>query len=364
MTDMRSSWFTRAFGVAEADLVAKVQSGEVPWDASKKKLNGRHVGDWSFETLDTMRRRGIEAAATVFGSGGKGLVNGKAVLKFDHVKGDAQQLHLERPNCMFQVASQFNCLEFISPASTPENGITDYSWDHTQGPVCAIQCPAAAFFRNYLVPMKDGIPGQTHDRQLNALSDLETELLKLTGQRYWNMHGGYLCMPIDRLQEFNGTLEALRQKDSSICEHLKGKVRIGVGYGSEVFSNARKPGHLVGQAFCSAPAITYSSCSDRAAWMGLSRLILEAEYEATLWASVIYMAENPSVTNQTKTYLTSVGGGVFGNSPEWIAASIRKALDKMREHKIGIHVSLVHFQELDKTMLAELEDIHEQFSPR
>eukprot|EP01045_Picozoa_sp_COSAG04_P042458 COSAG04_NODE_13423_length_606_cov_210.532544_1_plen_48_part_10 len=48
---------------------------------------------------------------------------------------------------MFQVASQFNCLEMVSPGDQPEAGITRYALDHTQGPVCAMACPAGTVYR-------------------------------------------------------------------------------------------------------------------------------------------------------------------------------------------------------------------------
>jgi hypothetical protein len=43
---------------------------------------------------------------------------------------------------LFQVASQFNVLEMVSPDVGPEAGVTIYENDHTQGPACAIACPA------------------------------------------------------------------------------------------------------------------------------------------------------------------------------------------------------------------------------
>ena len=48
---------------------------------------------------------------------------------------------------MFQVASQFNVLEMVSPDVGPEAGVTGYQHDKTQGPACAMSCPAATVFR-------------------------------------------------------------------------------------------------------------------------------------------------------------------------------------------------------------------------
>ncbi len=53
---------------------------------------------------------------------------------------DVQQLHIKKTNAgsLFQVASQFNLLEMVSPNVTPEQGVGRYENDRTQGPACAI----------------------------------------------------------------------------------------------------------------------------------------------------------------------------------------------------------------------------------
>ena len=49
----------------------------------------------------------------------------------------------EYEGALFQVASQFNALEMISPTVTPEEGATRYEHDRTQGPACAMAAGAA-----------------------------------------------------------------------------------------------------------------------------------------------------------------------------------------------------------------------------
>ena len=73
---------------------------------------------------------------------------------------------------VFQLASQFNGLEFVSPTAIPERGITIYEDDRTQGPRAAMACPAGTAFRNYFVKMPNGQTGQTHDNQINNLAKL------------------------------------------------------------------------------------------------------------------------------------------------------------------------------------------------
>src|SRR3984893_13445510 len=90
-------------------------------------------------------------------------------LKVSVVTGDVRQMHQSPKNAgaLFQVASQFNLLEMVSPAVTPEHGVTRYQDDHTQGPACAIAAGAATIYRNYFAPVGGGL-GQTAKRQFDG----------------------------------------------------------------------------------------------------------------------------------------------------------------------------------------------------
>ncbi|MBY4594626.1 hypothetical protein K3217_03625 [bacterium BD-1] len=99
----------------------------------------------------------------------------------------------EYEGALFQVASQFNALEMISPTVTPEEGVTRYACDRTQGPACAMAAGAATTYRNYFVPVGDQI-GQTALRQLDGLADIGAELSRALGRPVsdlWSMQNGY-----------------------------------------------------------------------------------------------------------------------------------------------------------------------------
>ena len=68
--------------------------------------------------------------------------------------GESRGMHTlpENHNAVIQAASQFNLLEFPGPRNLPEDGITGYIYDRTQGPACAIACAAGTAYRNYLMP--------------------------------------------------------------------------------------------------------------------------------------------------------------------------------------------------------------------
>jgi len=89
------------------------------------------------------------------------------------VTGDVRQMHQspENAGALFQVASQFNLLEMTGPEVSPEDGVTRYQHDRTQGPACAIAAGAATIYRNYFAPV-DGRDGQTAERQFDGLADL------------------------------------------------------------------------------------------------------------------------------------------------------------------------------------------------
>src|SRR5574343_657187 len=78
---------------------------------------------------------------------------------------DILEMHYKNPDSLFQVASQFNCLEFTNIKRIPEFGVTMCEYDHTQGPACDIACGPATVYRNYFV---DG-SGQSKDSQINNL---------------------------------------------------------------------------------------------------------------------------------------------------------------------------------------------------
>jgi hypothetical protein len=112
-------------------------------------------------------------------------------LRVTEVVANVQQLHLDpkNANAMFQVASQFNLLEMTAPEVTPESGITQYEYDLTQGPACAIAAGAGTIYRNYFVEV-DGQPGQTKHRQLDCLADMG-RALDGSESPFWTMRNGY-----------------------------------------------------------------------------------------------------------------------------------------------------------------------------
>ena len=109
--------------------------------------------------------------------------------------GNVQAFHqqVENKGALFQVASQFNLLEMVSPGVTPEQGVGIYEYDGTQGPACAIACGAGTIYRNYFVPLNDQV-GQSTDQQIDCLS-LLGETLGNQNNELWPVSYTHLTLP-------------------------------------------------------------------------------------------------------------------------------------------------------------------------
>lgn len=244
---------------------------------------------------------------------------------------NVQHLHLdqENANALFQVASQFNLLEMSSPGVLPEWGVGIYEDDHTQGPSCAMAAGAGTIFRNYFVVV-NGRVGQTADNQIDCLAGIGA-LLGNSGQRLWQMVNGYAMPSAGGLREVKKTLAS---RDEAGLDQLRQALRIGLQWETQV--TLEEASHNVSQAYCSAMPVTYTEHSQEL-WAPFATLILEATYEATVCAAIL----NTARTGNRRLFLTLVGGGVFGNDPDWILHAIRRALNLYSDS--GIDVAIVSY---------------------
>jgi hypothetical protein len=247
------------------------------------------------------------------------------------VVADVQALHADPANrdALFQVASQFNLLEMVSPDITPEDGIDRYAYDHTQGPACAIAAGAGTIYRNYFANVHGQI-GQTVDNQIDCLLDMG-KALGNTDNRLWKMKNGYALPSEKGLEEI---ARRLRAANSSEIDKLRGLLRIGMQYNTEVTIADTK--HTVSQAYCAALPVAYCPYPAEK-WSEFAQLVLEAAYEATFCAAVL----NLQATGNNKLYLTLLGGGAFGNKTTWIIDAIRRSLNLYKD--FGLDVVIVSY---------------------
>lgn len=308
-------------GFTESDYATTQRRLVVNGDTLTSTVNGKSygIGQLSLPTLAELR------TSTPNSSGTRTTVR--------PMVGDVRRLHADPTlrGALFQVASQFNLLEMMHPSVTPEEGVTRYADDGTQGPACAMAAGAATIYRNYLVAV-GGQAGQTATRQLDALAHMGSALSAALGvpvSELWTMHNGYAACTGAGLRAITKLLDGAtaEQRDA-----LRGTLAIGLHRGVEV-TDVKTKDQVVSQAYCSAlPVAYYRSNGD---WEAFARLVLESAYEATLLAA----SQQASTGGSNIVLLTRLGGGAFGNDDAWIDGAMMRAL-RIVEHA-GLDVRIV-----------------------
>jgi hypothetical protein len=211
---------------------------------------------------------------------------------------------------LFQVASQFNCLE--SPDALVVN-VADYLHDPTQGPRAAVSAFPGTFVRHYAAPAPDGarFVQTTDGPQVNLLEELCAD-----GSAF--VKSGYLTP--DQIRS--------RQDFARALEESFEDIHAGIHDGIEVVL-----GHDWDGPVPAAPHLTiaHALCSTVAGG-GYGRLDVREPATQTILRQLqraAYLGALASAAALGKSYavLTLIGGGVFGNPVEVIWESILWAVD-------------------------------------
>jgi len=83
--------------------------------------------------------------------------------------------------------------------------------------------------------------------------------------------------------------------------------------------------------------------------------VLDASYEAVLTAAAIEMAQN---RGSGKVLLTFLGGGVFGNSMEWIEGAICRACAELSHTELEVVVC--HYRCVDDAVAMRIDGTVDQ----
>lgn len=293
------------------------------------------VGRYTQQSLLSLR----EELGPKLSSTGGSLVVGQ-------VEGNVAKLHAdpELAGSVFQVASQFNVLEMVSPDVGPDAGITGYVHDRTQGPACAMSCPAATVFRNYFV----NVTGQdTPEHQIDGLKEAHALLLGMQKdagveqpvERLWRMQNGY-CMPESQraLQITNALLDPSSAGGQQRRRSFINSITFGTHWDTQVGGSV-PPGtalqdcHKVAQIFCSALPVAYNDFPTND-WTHFATAVLQSAYEATFAVAANLSKQRGDA--RVAVYLTRLGGGVFGNSDNWIKDAIEAACVEYQSWPIDV----------------------------
>lgn len=213
--------------------------------------------------------------------------------------------------CLFQVASQFNCLEAPDPFIAK---VGDYLKDPTQGPRAAVSAFPATLLRHYAAPGPDGsrFVQTTDGPQLDLL---EGACGPGSGSNGYLMGDGALS-PVEIVRRLEQNFEAIAvgvQRDAEVV------------YGANWLGGVPDPAPSIAQVFTSTVAGGYGGEQTFGTkFRAACTLLLRAAYLGTLRAALR--------SNERRVVLTLIGGGVFGNPIPLIWESIVWALDEVAGH--------------------------------
>lgn len=383
------SWYKRLFGMDESDEYEDNQNNFLVDEVAgtlRSKANDRlfQIGQFSTPSLANLRKLGKR----LIGLDPHNLKNqpisdSLSRFSFDHIiQGDVLLEHAKYPGAVFQAASQFNCLEFSNGRVTPEIGVACYSYDHTQGPACALACAAGTVYRNYFVDVASLVGSKNHSTkdideeatnhktlgqrqnwQINNLDDFELAINNGTEQ-YFTIRNGYTFSDEESLLRLQNVIQKSKTNpDVSKYDDLLGLVKIGLHRDVGVTFRTRftdiTEDITVTQAYCSALSCAYSGI-DTEHWTEFAQLVLDANYEATLWAGALnVLNQSPDMQNNRKdVFISFIGGGAFGNDPKWICGAIGRALAIMHRYNAPIRVHICHFCEINPRWVKLIEDAY------
>lgn len=219
------------------------------------------------------------------------------------------------PGTLFQVASQFNCLESPGPYLVP---VADYLHDPTQGPRASISAFPGTLVRHYAAPdPTGGTFTQKPDRQIDLLAHV---LRPEVGR----VRSGYLQTV--NIRDLEAAAIALEDNFD--------RIRVGVHDDVEVVLGANWDGSVpgrprIGQVFTSTLATgMYGNGETMTGPVeAICRQLLRAAYLGTLLAALDI--------GRTRVVLTMIGGGVFGNPHHLILDAALWATDQVTTLRAG-----------------------------
>jgi len=328
------NWFKDLVGFEEEEyLRTQAQLGVCNGFLTVKGQNTPYrVGQFELLTLSELRQQSSS------------IEKGQGTSSIAIVVGDVKELHALPKNrhAIFQVASQFNCLEMVSSNISPEDGVTRYQSDRTQGPACAISAGAATLYRNYLVRHGQFV-GQTKNNQIDTSWNLRQQLASDLGwevDALWTMKNGYAFFTLASLKRLAQHLETALPEQIDI---YRGLLQIGIHEDVSITLPMTKNDGLVTQIFCSALPISYNNLM-QGPWSPIASLVLESAYESTLLAATIQKKR----TGVDRVLLTLLGGGAFGNDPRWIYEAIKRAFNIVKD--AGLNIEIVSYGQPDSML--------------
>jgi len=212
---------------------------------------------------------------------------------------------------LFQVASQFNCLESPGPFVTP---VVRYLTDPTQGPRASISGFPGTLVRHYAAP------GAGDRRFVQSTDGEQIELLgEVCEASVARAHNGYLMD--DSIKDVASFFAAINDNFDAIKVGVHDGVEAVLGYNWDgaILGGARR---RIAQVLTSTVAGGgYGGEGLGPMFEPICRVMLRAAYTGTLLAA--------AALGKSRVVLTLIGGGVFSNPVKVIWEAIQVALTEV-----------------------------------
>lgn len=319
------NWFLNIFGFRESvENVYKYINCKTIGDnvIMRSEANGRqfNTGNFSIRNVSSFN-------FTKRGGGKLNIIIGTENVKQrkDLIDVLLSQSLPENDGATYLAASNFNALEFTSSMETARKGITNYAFDYTQGPYCALAAPQSALYRNYFLPVGNGI-GQI-ENEINLLSSTPIKVLH-----------GYAQIGEKDL----AILESLRfdwdnLSNYNVAVHRNNQLVMSRGE-KQTLVLVPDTNRIIHHVYAAAFDFSYSVI-DTPFTRYIASNLLEAQYRCAILSAWENYLLCPDRLGSNKLYLTLLGGGVFKNSHQSIAEAIKKCAQLIIDS--GLEVNIV-----------------------
>lgn len=348
-------WFKQLFGFEESVSSVRENIKIIKEKDNYKMLSTKNnkeynAGNFQIRYISSFLNESSELPHRGGGSFNILCGKGRKTKNFSKIDAFSMQSLPENDGATYLAASNFNCLELVSHFETPDNGVTEYIYDNTQGPYTALACPQSAVYRNYFCehPGKK-IIGQL-EKQINLLS--KTPL---------KVDNGYVIISQKDIyglvnEKFNWSDE----NNYAVGVHNYCDVLMTRGDNGQFKFVETTDRPIIANHVYAASFNFYDDVLKDKFTIEIAQNILKAEYKATIlaaWENSIKM-EKEGRAGAKKLYLTLLGGGVFDNPIEIITNAILSCKKEIIDS--GLEVYVVSFDKSSSACIDNLKSLVEE----
>lgn len=340
-----SEWFEKIFGFSESvdkvkenfDVTKNDDFVELTSKVNNKKFNAGHFeiksSDRSDYNLSISSNQGRLHLIHGYGmrSACRELID---ILDMQSLK--------KWDGATYLVASNFNCLEFVSSEQTASEGVTFYYADCTQGPYAALACCPSIVYRNYFVD-QDAKSGQiinekVDDDQIKSgqviRGQIDKEINLLEKTKIPVVHGYAIINEDSDLNDYKTVENSPKIWQVGIHRNCQVVIKRGENGTFSLAPSNRIANHVYAAAFNFQSDVEMTDLTKKVATD-----LLTGEYRAAILAAWENSALFADRAGAKKLSLTLLGGGVFGNPIEIICDAIKSNVDLIKESGLDVYVA-------------------------